>query len=53
MVCMHKKVNFADAELFKKSPLNAVLISTLEIIKMHQKKNRTTLPRCGPKGWAR
>ena len=51
MVNVHTKVNVADAELFTKSHVNNVVISMLEIIKIH-KKIGTTLSRLGPKGYA-
>ena len=51
MVCLHTKANVVNYALFKKSHVNAMVISMLEILKIQ--KNGTTLPRCGPKVHAR
>ena len=39
---MHTKVNVVSTELFKKSYVNAVVISTLGILKIHTQKRKNT-----------
>ena len=38
MLCVHTEENVADYELFTGSHINAVVISALEILKIHKKK---------------